>query len=101
MDGPYVSEPMNTRLVTFESSSMLTNAAIQKLNADQRTRSEIIELKAGMILVFSQFLCDRSGKNMSSLPRMSMQVRFSYLGDSFFKNVGFYFSKDHTIGFYA
>ena len=64
----------------------------------QDFKSEIIQLQHK---VLSQFLCHRSGKNISNLPRMSLQVRFSDLEDTFFNEVIFNFSKENNLFSYS
>lgn len=101
LDGPYLNDPIQKKLFPFESSGILTKSAVENLIRDERNSSSLVEIKAGTVLVFSQFLCHRSGKNISNQPRMSLQVRFSDLADPFFNKVNFNFSKEHNILSYS
>ena len=101
LDGPYLNGPIQKKLFPFEPSGILTKSAVEDLICDERNSLKIVEIKAGMILVFSQFLCHRSGKNISNQPRMSLQVRFSDLEDPFFNKVNFNFSKENNIFSYS
>jgi hypothetical protein len=48
-----------------------------------------LEMKAGEVVVFSQFLAHRSGTNISDAVRVSVQGRFADMSCSFFKNGNF------------
>lgn len=101
LDGPYLNDPLQKKLFPFESNGILPKSVVEGLTGDERNSPRIVDIKAGMILVFSQFLCHRSGKNISNLPRMSLQVRFSDLEDTFFNEVNFNFSKENNLFSYS
>lgn len=57
----------------------------------------VVEADIGDVVVFSQFLLHRSLPNHSSRPRWSVQIRYSDLADSHFRNAGYPFGDTTTI----
>ena len=57
----------------------------------------VIEVDRGDIVVFSQFVLHRSLPNRSGKPRWTIQIRYSDLEESFFRDSGFPFGDMTTI----
>jgi ectoine hydroxylase-related dioxygenase (phytanoyl-CoA dioxygenase family) len=101
IEGNYLYEQTDKRLLRYSENGTLESEEVKSILSNPKSQSKIIPVMRGEILIFSQFLVHRSGKNVSNSPRMSIQVRFSDLTDQFFKSKKYLFSKNHDIYSYS
>jgi len=94
--GDYLDEEnLAERIFRYDSDGVIEGSCVSDMLS--KANVETIPVLAGEVLIFSQFLVHRSGKNLSELPRMSIQVRFSDLEDGFFKRKSFKFAKSDIL----
>tara|TARA_B100000780_G_scaffold116643_1_gene81771 strand:+ start:301 stop:1062 length:762 start_codon:yes stop_codon:yes gene_type:complete len=102
IEGDYLSYNREKRLLkSTDDNGVLEADTLHDLMSDPSSEHKIVPVDVGEILIFSQFLVHRSGKNISKFPRMSLQVRFSDLSDQFFKDKKYSFSKTNTVPKYS
>ncbi len=98
IEGDYFSRSLRNRLLPFNKQGTLSEEQVNLLLSEtEGNQIKTVPVNAGSVFIFNQFIIHRSGRNISSTPRLSLQVRFSDLDDPFFKQKNFLFSDTHDI----